>query len=92
VAAEATRWRFIGRVQVRGAGWGAEEARAHAAGFRALELGHHEAALAGEVDLLLPLRQARRLQPLRGRLDGGLSREWGNLPHDPVDSEPYSRS
>src|SRR6266478_551397 len=42
---------------------------------RALELGHHQAARAGEVDLLLPVRDARRLQPLRGRLDGGPSRE-----------------
>ena len=29
----------------------------------------------GEVDLLLPVRHARRLQPVRGRLDGGPSRE-----------------
>src|SRR6266511_953416 len=42
---------------------------------RALELGHHEASRAREVDLLLPVRHARRLQPLRGGLDGGASRE-----------------
>ncbi len=29
----------------------------------------------GEVDLLLPVRHARRLQPVRGGLDGGPSRE-----------------
>src|SRR5437762_8066833 len=37
---------------------------------RAVELGHHQAARPGEVDLLLPVRHARRVQPLRGRLDG----------------------
>src|SRR3989454_7715266 len=42
---------------------------------RTLELGHHEVAGAGEVDLLLPVRHARRLQPLRGRLDGDPWRE-----------------
>ena len=42
---------------------------------RALELGHHQAPRPGEVDLLLPLRHARCLQPLRRRLDGGPSGE-----------------
>src|SRR5438445_7556656 len=37
---------------------------------RAVELGHHQAARPGEVDVLLPVRHARRVQPLRGRLDG----------------------
>src|ERR1039458_6063685 len=35
-----------------------------------LELGHHQAAGCGQVDLLLSLRDPRRLQPLRGRLAG----------------------
>src|SRR5208283_3134285 len=30
---------------------------------------HHQAARPAEVDLLLPVRDPRRLQPLRGRLD-----------------------
>ena len=49
-----------------------------AAGDRAepgVELGHHETARAGEVDVLLLVRAARHLQPLRGRLDGRASRE-----------------
>src|SRR6266566_3342466 len=40
---------------------------------RALELGHHQAPRAGQVDLFLPVRHARCLQPLCGRLDGGPS-------------------
>src|ERR1035441_7806496 len=40
----------------------------------ALELGHHQTAGPSQVDLLLPLRDPGRLQPLRGRLDGGVSR------------------
>src|SRR5207253_1084127 len=53
------------------------------------ELAHHEAAGAGEVDLLLPLRDARRLQPLRGGLDGGTpgEREAGRAVH-PRDLRP----
>ena len=35
-----------------------------------LVLGHHQAVGADQVDVLLPLRRARHLQPLRGRLDG----------------------
>ena len=35
-----------------------------------LELGHHQAARSGQVDLLLSVRHPRRLQPLRHRLDG----------------------
>ena len=35
-----------------------------------LVLGHHQAVGAEEVDVLLPLRRTRHLQPLRGRLDG----------------------
>ncbi len=35
-----------------------------------VELGHHQAAGSGQVDLLLSLRHPRRLQPLRRRLDG----------------------
>src|SRR5438094_4125599 len=42
---------------------------------RALELGHHEVARPRAVDLLLPVRDARRVQPVRGRLDGRPSRE-----------------
>src|SRR5260370_39360970 len=38
---------------------------------RAVELGHHEAAGAGEVDLFLSLRHPRRLQSVRRRLEGG---------------------
>ena len=33
-------------------------------------VGHHQAAWAGEVDLLLPVRDLGHLLPLRGRLDG----------------------
>jgi hypothetical protein len=40
-----------------------------------VELGHHQATGPGEVDLFLPLRDARRLQPLCGGLDGGPSGE-----------------
>src|SRR5712691_8833748 len=43
----------------------------------ALELGHHQAARPGQVDLLLPLRHPRRVQPLRGRLDGRAPRDGG---------------
>ena len=43
----------------------------------ALELGHHQAAGAGQVDLLLSLRDPRCLQPLRHRLDGGHARKRG---------------
>ena len=53
-------------------------ASAGAAGHRAepaLELGHHQAQGPGEVDLLLPLRAARRLQSLRPRLAAGAPRE-----------------
>ena len=42
-----------------------------------VELGHHQAAGSGEVDLLLPLRHPRHLQPLRGRLD------WSPTPRAP---------
>ena len=38
-------------------------------------LGHHQAAGSGQVDLLLPVRDPRRLQPLRARLDGRQPRE-----------------
>ena len=44
-----------------------------------LVLGHHQAVGADQVDVLLPLRRARHLQPLRGRLDGrrpGETRRW----------------
>ena len=34
-----------------------------------LELGHHQAARPGDVDVLLPVRDPRHLQPLRRRLD-----------------------
>ena len=39
-----------------------------------LDLGHHEAAGAGQVDLLPPLRHPGHLQSLRGGLDGGSAR------------------
>src|ERR1017187_10354290 len=39
----------------------------------ALELGHHQAAGPRQVDLLLPLCNPRRLQPVCRRLDGGAS-------------------
>ena len=41
---------------------------------RDLLLGHHQAARPTEVDLLLPLRDHRHLQPLRARLDARPSR------------------
>ena len=41
----------------------------------AMELGHHQAPRPGQVDLLLSLRDPRRLYPLRHRLDGGQPRE-----------------
>src|SRR5450756_2511813 len=41
---------------------------------RGLELGHHQAQGPGHLDLLLPLRHPRRLQPLRGGLDGAAPR------------------
>ena len=37
---------------------------------RAVELGHHQAAGPAEVDLLLPLRHPRRVQPVHRGLDG----------------------
>ena len=46
---------------------------------RAVELGHHQAARAAEVDVLLPVRDPGRLQSLRGRLDDrarGRARRW----------------
>ena len=39
--------------------------------------GYHQTAGADEVDVLLPLRRARHLQPLRGRLDGRRPGELG---------------
>ena len=39
--------------------------------------GHHQAVGADEVVVLLSLRRARHLQPLRGRLDGGRPGELG---------------
>ena len=52
------------------------EARAaRRAAERALVVGHHEAAGPGEVDLLLPVRDPRRVQPLRRRLDRAVPRE-----------------
>jgi hypothetical protein len=48
------------------------QARAAGRGSRSgVELGHHEAPGAREVDVLLPLRDPRHLQPVRGGLDGG---------------------
>jgi len=50
---------------------------ARAAGHRAqsgLDLGYHEAARSGQMDLLPPLRHPGHLQPLRGGLDGGSPR------------------
>ena len=46
----------------------------------ALELGHHQTAGSGQVDLLLSLRHPRRLQPLCRRLDGRASRKARNWP------------
>ncbi len=40
-----------------------------------MELGHHEAARLGEMDLLPPVRHPRRVQPSRRRLDGRDARE-----------------
>ena len=45
-----------------------------------LELGHHQAAGPGQVDLLLPVRDPRHLQPLRRRLDGRPPRERARSP------------
>jgi transposase len=42
-----------------------------------LELGHHQAARPREMDLLLPLRDPRCVQPLRHRLDGRDARKRG---------------
>ena len=42
-----------------------------------LVLGHHQAVGADEVDVLPPLRRARHLQSLRGRLDGRRPGELG---------------
>ena len=46
---------------------------------RAVELGHLEAQGPGEVDVLLPLRDPGRLQPLRRRLDRAAPRERAQL-------------
>ena len=43
-------------------------------------LGHHQAPGPGEVDVLLPVRDPRRLQPLRRRLDGRAERERRRSP------------
>ena len=45
-----------------------------------LVVGHHQAARAGQVELLPPLRHARHLQPLRGRL---ASRRFASRPDSP---------
>src|SRR5579885_3323030 len=42
-----------------------------------LELGHHQAARAAQMDLLLSLRDPGHLQPLRRRLDGRRTRSAG---------------
>ena len=42
-----------------------------------LVLGYHQAVGADEVDVLLPLRRARHLQPLRGPVDGRRAGELG---------------
>ena len=52
--------------EARTAGHGAEPG---------LVVGHYQAAGAGQMDLLLPVRDPRHLQPLRGRLDARLARE-----------------
>ena len=44
---------------------------------RSLELGHHQAARPGQVDLLLSVRDPRHLQPVRRRLDDRAPRERG---------------
>ncbi len=62
--------------------------------------GHHEAARAAEVDLLLPVRAARHLQPLRGRLDARTPRvrrarraaARGDLPQAGRRSRPAHRA
>ncbi len=62
----------VGRVDARDL----RPARApgHAA-ERAVELGYHETQGSRHVDLVLPVRPARRLQPLRAGLDGRHGRE-----------------
>ena len=47
---------------------------------RSVELGHHEAQRAGEVDLLLSLRDPRHLQPLCRGVDGGPQGTIGSCP------------
>ena len=47
---------------------------------RSGQLGHHQAQGPGEVDLLLPLRDPRRLQPLRRRLDRPAPRDRPSSP------------
>ena len=44
-------------------------------GQRSLELGHHQAARPGQVDLFLSLRDPRHLQSLRRRVDARAARE-----------------
>ena len=64
---------------LRGAG------AARRAAQRGVLVGHHQAQGPGDLDVLLPLRDPRRLQPLRRRLDRpaprGLARRQG--PHRP---------
>ena len=53
------------------------QGEARAAGHRAqrrVVLGHHQAARPGQVDLVLPVRDHRHLQPLCARLDAGPGR------------------
>src|SRR6266704_5285699 len=45
-----------------------------------VELGHHQAAGAGEVDVFLSVRDSGYLQPVRGGVDGGASGERGISP------------
>ncbi len=64
------------RDQVRRPALRSARAVSHAA-QRSLELGHHQAPRAGQVDLLLSLCDPRHLQSLRRRLDGRAARERG---------------
>lgn len=63
------------RAQLRHPAYKAPELLARAQ--PALELGHHQASRPDQVDLLLSVRDPRRVQPVRGRLDAGAPRVGG---------------
>ena len=93
LASERTMYRLLaGRARTRARAPRAAQAStvrgagaARRAAQRGVLVGHHQAQGPGDLDVLLPLRDPRRLQPLRRRLDRPAPRERARRqgPHRP---------